>query len=327
MTLPNEPNLPDSESENETAGGAPSLQPDLEAMLAAARPGGQPEGPTRCGLIAIVGRPNVGKSTLMNSLIGQKVSITSRKAQTTRHRITGIATDADTQFVFVDTPGFQTRHTVKGTAALNRNLNKTVQSVLGDVDVVLFLVDAGRFGLEGEDQAVTQYVKEYRLDVFRTDEVAASQPGVRAGATVQGNRAARTGAVADPFGQLAVVLGGGACGHYQLHQVLLHGVGHVQTEDFLARGKDRFLADLLRGFGLAVQGLATCLLENLALYRGIGKTDAHMHEETIELGFRQGIGAFLLDRVLRRHDQEQWRQRIGTATHRDLALGHGLEQR
>ncbi len=148
MTLPNEPNLPDSESENETADGAPSLQPDLEAMLAAARPGGQPEGPTRCGLIAIVGRPNVGKSTLMNSLIGQKVSITSRKAQTTRHRITGIATDADTQFVFVDTPGFQTRHTVKGTAALNRNLNKTVQSVLGDVDVVLFLVDAGRFGLD-----------------------------------------------------------------------------------------------------------------------------------------------------------------------------------
>ena len=148
MTLPNEPNLPDSESENETASGAPSLQPDLEAMLAAARPGGQPEGPTRCGLIAIVGRPNVGKSTLMNSLIGQKVSITSRKAQTTRHRITGIATDADTQFVFVDTPGFQTRHTVKGTAALNRNLNKTVQSVLGDVDVVLFLVDAGRFGLD-----------------------------------------------------------------------------------------------------------------------------------------------------------------------------------
>ncbi len=100
----------------------------------------------RCGLIAIVGRPNVGKSTLLNSLVGQKVSITSRKAQTTRHRITGIATQEDTQFVFVDTPGFQTRHTVKGTAALNRNLNKTVQGVLSDVDVVLFLVEAGRFG-------------------------------------------------------------------------------------------------------------------------------------------------------------------------------------
>jgi len=102
----------------------------------------------RCGLIAIVGRPNVGKSTLLNTLVGQKVSITSRKAQTTRHRITGISTHEDAQFVFVDTPGFQTRHTVKGTAALNRNLNKTVQGVLSDVDVVLFLVEAGRFGLD-----------------------------------------------------------------------------------------------------------------------------------------------------------------------------------
>jgi GTPase len=103
-------------------------------------------GTRHCGLIAIVGRPNVGKSTLLNTLIGQKVSITSRKAQTTRHRITGICTHGDTQFVFVDTPGFQTRHTNRGTSALNRNLNKTVQSVLGDVDIVLFVVEAGRFG-------------------------------------------------------------------------------------------------------------------------------------------------------------------------------------
>ncbi|WP_290675771.1 GTPase Era [Aquabacterium sp.] len=100
----------------------------------------------RCGLIAIIGRPNVGKSTLLNALVGQKVSITSRKAQTTRHRITGICTEGDTQFVFVDTPGFQTRHTVRGTAALNRNLNKTVQATLSDVDVVMFLVEAGKFG-------------------------------------------------------------------------------------------------------------------------------------------------------------------------------------
>nr|WP_315193077.1 GTPase Era [uncultured Aquabacterium sp.] len=109
---------------------------------------GQPAAATqqRCGLIAIVGRPNVGKSTLLNALVGQKVSITSRKAQTTRHRITGIRTEGDTQFVFVDTPGFQTRHTVRGTAALNRNLNKTVQATLSDVAVVLFLVEAGRFG-------------------------------------------------------------------------------------------------------------------------------------------------------------------------------------
>jgi GTP-binding protein Era len=98
----------------------------------------------RCGLVAIVGRPNVGKSTLLNALVGQKVSITSSKAQTTRHRITGIRTVGVAQFVFVDTPGFQTRHA----AALNRTLNKTVHSVLADVDVVLFVVEAGRFGLD-----------------------------------------------------------------------------------------------------------------------------------------------------------------------------------
>jgi len=110
----------------------------------------EPDGSTvsndhlRCGLVAIVGRPNVGKSTLLNALVGQKVSITSAKAQTTRHRITGIRTVDDTQFVFVDTPGFQTKHS----APLNRNLNRTVQGVLGDVDVVLFVVEAGRFGLD-----------------------------------------------------------------------------------------------------------------------------------------------------------------------------------
>ncbi|HVZ45336.1 MAG TPA: GTPase Era [Ramlibacter sp.] len=96
-----------------------------------------------CGLIAIVGKPNVGKSTLLNALVGQKISITSRKAQTTRHRITGIRTVGDTQFVFVDTPGFQTRHST----ALNRSLNKAVSGVVGDVDLVLFVVEAGTFTL------------------------------------------------------------------------------------------------------------------------------------------------------------------------------------
>ena len=103
----------------------------------------------RCGLVAIVGRPNVGKSTLLNALVGQKVSITSDKAQTTRHRITGIRSvgsmdEGGAQFVFVDTPGFQTRYA----AALNRTLNRTVHSVLADVDVVMFVVEAGRFGLD-----------------------------------------------------------------------------------------------------------------------------------------------------------------------------------
>jgi GTP-binding protein Era len=96
----------------------------------------------RCGYIAIVGRPNVGKSTLMNALIGAKVSITSRKAQTTRHRITGIQTKDNTQYIYVDTPGFQTRHA----NPLNRTLNRTVTNTLTASDVILFIIEAGTFG-------------------------------------------------------------------------------------------------------------------------------------------------------------------------------------
>lgn len=100
----------------------------------------------RCGTVAIVGRPNVGKSTLMNALVGQKISITSRKAQTTRHRIVGIQTTDDAQYVFVDTPGFQTRHA----SALNRSLNRAVTSTLSSVDLVLFVVEAGYYGADDE---------------------------------------------------------------------------------------------------------------------------------------------------------------------------------
>lgn len=100
----------------------------------------------RCGTIAIVGRPNVGKSTLMNALVGQKISITSRKAQTTRHRLVGIQTTDDAQYVFVDTPGFQTRHA----SALNRSLNRAVTSTLSSVDLVLFVVEAGYYGADDE---------------------------------------------------------------------------------------------------------------------------------------------------------------------------------
>ncbi|MGZ2744187.1 GTPase Era [Burkholderia stagnalis] len=106
----------------------------------------------RCGMIAIVGRPNVGKSTLMNALVGQKISITSRKAQTTRHRITGINTTEDAQFIFVDTPGFQTRHAT----ALNRSLNRAVTSTLTSVDAILFVIEAGRFG--PDDQKVLDLI-------------------------------------------------------------------------------------------------------------------------------------------------------------------------
>ncbi len=100
----------------------------------------------RSGYVAIVGRPNVGKSTLLNRLIGQKISIVSNKAQTTRHRVHGILTRNDAQFVFVDTPGFQTQHR----NALNRSMNRTVSQVLADVDLVFFVIEAGRFGEDDE---------------------------------------------------------------------------------------------------------------------------------------------------------------------------------
>lgn len=92
---------------------------------------------TRCGYVAIVGRPNVGKSTLLNHLLKQKISITSRKPQTTRHRILGIASGEDYQCLFVDTPGLHGNVT----KALNRVMNDTVASVVKDVDAILFVVD------------------------------------------------------------------------------------------------------------------------------------------------------------------------------------------
>jgi GTPase len=96
----------------------------------------------RCGTIAIVGRPNMGKSTLLNALVGQKISITSRKAQTTRHRILGVQNREEAQFIFIDTPGFQTRLL----NTLNKALNRTVTTALQDVNVACFVVEAGYFG-------------------------------------------------------------------------------------------------------------------------------------------------------------------------------------
>ena len=105
--------------------------------------------PFRCGFVAIVGRPNVGKSTLANALTGSKISIVSRKAQTTRHRINGVLTRDNEQFVFVDTPGFQTRHG----GAMNRMMNRVVTQALADVDVVLHVVEAGKWS-EGDARLV-----------------------------------------------------------------------------------------------------------------------------------------------------------------------------
>jgi GTPase len=95
----------------------------------------------RAGTVAIVGRPNVGKSTLLNRLVGQKISITSRKPQTTRHRITGILTRPDAQLVFIDTPGFQTQHR----NVMNRLMNRAVSQALEGVDVVVWVIQALKF--------------------------------------------------------------------------------------------------------------------------------------------------------------------------------------
>ena len=95
----------------------------------------------RCGFVALVGRPNVGKSTLLNRLVGQKISITSRRPQTTRHRIIGIKTLASAQIVYVDTPGL---HLYSG-RAMNRHMNRTASLALKDVDVVVFLVEGLRW--------------------------------------------------------------------------------------------------------------------------------------------------------------------------------------
>ena len=117
------------------------------------------------GYVAIVGRPNVGKSTLLNSLVGQKISITSRKSQTTRHRINGILTDTRSQFIFVDTPGFQTRHTNR----LNSAMNRIVTQSLRDVDAVIFVIEAMRF--DDRDKMVVKLLPEDRPVILAVNKV------------------------------------------------------------------------------------------------------------------------------------------------------------
>lgn len=115
---------------------------------------------TRCGFIAIVGRPNVGKSTLLNYLLQQKISITSRKPQTTRHRILGIKTVGDDQFVYVDTPGMHKQQK----KAINRMMNQTATSALEGVDVVLFVVE--RLVFNEEDELVLEALRKVKVPVL-----------------------------------------------------------------------------------------------------------------------------------------------------------------
>ena len=113
-----------------------------------------------CGFIAIVGRPNVGKSTLLNKLLGQKISITSRKAQTTRHRIVGIHTEGAYQAIYVDTPGLH----MEEKRAINRLMNKAASSSIGDVELVIFVVEGTRW--TPDDEMVLNKLREGKAPVI-----------------------------------------------------------------------------------------------------------------------------------------------------------------
>ena len=113
-----------------------------------------------CGYVAIIGRPNVGKSTLLNHILGQKLCITSRKPQTTRHTLVGIKTDGDVQMIFVDTPGSHTNQE----RAINRVMNRSAASVIADVDVVIFVVD--RFEWSEADEYVARYLSNNDVPVI-----------------------------------------------------------------------------------------------------------------------------------------------------------------
>ncbi|RIA31753.1 GTP-binding protein Era [Ectopseudomonas oleovorans] len=115
---------------------------------------------TRCGYVAIVGRPNVGKSTLLNHILGQKLAITSRKPQTTRHNMLGIKTEGEIQAVYVDTPGLHKNNE----KALNRYMNRSASTALKDVDVVVFVVDRMRW--TDEDQLVLEKVQHVKCPIL-----------------------------------------------------------------------------------------------------------------------------------------------------------------
>ncbi len=115
---------------------------------------------SRCGYVAIVGRPNVGKSTLLNHILGQKISITSRKPQTTRNAVVGIKTEGDVQIIFVDTPGMH----LGQQKAINRYMNKAATSAMKDVDVVVFVID--RFIWTEEDEAVAEKLQHLNCPII-----------------------------------------------------------------------------------------------------------------------------------------------------------------
>lgn len=192
-----------------------------------------------CGYIAIVGRPNVGKSTLLNRLVQQKVSITSRKPQTTRHRILGIHTTGEYQFVYVDTPGIH-----QGSKkTINRLMNKTAMSVLNDVDAVIFVIDGTHW--QDEDAMVLELLKTVTVPCFlavnKVDKITEKDQLLPWLETMQQRHAfsamiplsAKTGVQVERLEQLL--------------QAILPESPHFFAEDQLTDRNDRFLcAELLR---------------------------------------------------------------------------------
>ena len=209
------------------------MKPKDEARAARRDKAKAPSQAFRTGTVAIVGRPNVGKSTLLNELVGAHVAITSRKAQTTRHRIQGIRTDRDAQFIFVDTPGYQTQHA----NALNRAMNRTVGQVANEVDVVVFVIDAN--GWDERDDPVLALIPAKAPVVLALNKVDKASDKARVAETLVAANAKRDFAALVPIS---------AAKGTQLNALLaeirarLPEQGAIYEDDEITDKSERFLA-------------------------------------------------------------------------------------
>lgn len=259
----------------------------------------------KSGTIAIVGRPNVGKSTLLNHLIGEKISIVSRKAQTTRHRIMGILTRPDAQFVFVDTPGFQTKHT----NALNRAMNRGVTQALSDVDVVIFVLDADHF--DDRDKAVIKLLPPDRPVILAVNKIDQIKEKVKL-LPLLGNLATEY-----PFAAIVPV---SAAKGSQLDVLLAEVRKHLPNEELLfaedeiTDKSERFLASeyirekLFRLIGDELPYAATVEIEKFELEGALRRISAAIVvDRQAHKGIVIGKGGETLKRIATeaRHDMER----------------------